>query len=83
MVSDYDTSKDAFKAPVWVNLLDLPLGWFLLEILVDLGDKLGKWISIDKKTLDMVDTSTAIICIELKLDGNLRSDIWLKTPNTS
>lgn len=77
----FDTSIEAVIALVWVEIPLLPLVRYLPKMLVSVRNSLAKWISTDKRTLDLANTTKARICVEMNLEEDLRPEYGWKHQN--
>lgn len=64
--------------PVWIRLFSLPIDYWGLATLKQIGDKMGTFIKASEATIQRRYTSCARICVELDVSGALHEGIWLE-----
>ncbi|CAL1369383.1 unnamed protein product [Linum trigynum] len=76
---DFDPDYDSINhISAWVRLPRLPLAYFDEEILVDIGNRLGKVHKIDYNTANGFRGNYAWICVEIDLRKKMVSKYRLK-----
>ena len=71
--------KESFtRVPVWIRLFSLPIDYWGLNALKQIGDKLGTFVKASEATLQKRYTSYARICVELDVSGALHEGLWLE-----
>jgi len=66
------------KMPVWVRLPNLPLPYWHPEVLEDIGNRLGKYITCDEERREQGLFTYARICVEIDLSKGLPDKIQLQ-----
>jgi len=70
--------KESFTCvPVWIKLFSLPIDYWGMNALRQIGNKLGKFIKASEATLQKRYTSCARICVEMDVSGALHEGVWL------
>eukprot|EP00253_Pinus_taeda_P029667 PITA_29667 len=76
---NFAPEKESFtQVPVWIRLFSLPIYYWGLNALKQIGDKLGTFIKASEATLQKRYTSYARICVEMDVFGALHEGIWLE-----
>lgn len=76
---NYAPEKNSFtQVPVWIRLFSLPINYWRLNALKQIGDKLGTFIKASEATLQKRYTSYARICVEMDVSGALHEGLWLE-----
>lgn len=71
--------KESFtQFPVWIRLFSLPIDYWGLNALKQIGDKLGTFVKASEATMQKRYTSYARICVELNVSGALHEGLWLE-----
>ena len=71
--------KESFtRVPVWIRLFSLPMDYWGLNALMQIGNKLGTFIKASEATLQKRYTSYARLCIEMDVSGALHDGLWLE-----
>lgn len=70
--------KESFTCvPVWIKLFSLPIDYWGMNALRQIGNKLGRFIKASEATLQKRYTSCARICVEMDVSGALHEGVWL------
>ena len=64
--------------PVWICLFSLPIDYWGLATLKQIGDHLGTFIKASEATMQRRYTSGARICVEMDVSGALHEGLWLE-----
>jgi len=71
--------KETFtQVPVWIRLFSLPIDYWGLSALKQIGDQLGKFIKASEATMQRRYTSCARICVEMDVSRALHDGLWLE-----
>eukprot|EP00253_Pinus_taeda_P024056 PITA_24056 len=71
--------KESFtQFPVWIRLFSLPIDYWGLNALKQIGDKLGTFVKASETTMQKIYTTYARICVELDVSGALHEGLWLE-----
>ena len=71
------------KLPIWEKLPSLPLEFGIPMILHMIGNKIGKFIKVDEKTLAMEKLEMVNICVEMIMNKGLPKGISLNYGGSS
>lgn len=63
---------------MWIRLFSLPVDYWGLNALKQIGDQLGTFIKASEATLQKKYTSYARICVEMDVSGALYEGLWLE-----
>lgn len=66
------------QVPVWIRLFSLPIDYWGLETLKQIGDRLGTFIKDSEATMQRRYTSCARICVEMDVSRALHEGLWLE-----
>jgi len=73
---NFAPEKESFtQVPVWIRLFSLPIDYWGLNALKQIGDKLGKFVKASEATLQKRYTSYARICVEMDISGALHEGL--------
>lgn len=79
MEAELRPRKESFtQVPVWIRLFSLPIDYWVLNALKQIGDKLGTFVKASEATLQKRYTSYARICVELDVSRALHEGVWLE-----
>lgn len=77
--ANFVPEKESFtQVPVWIRLFSLPIDYWSLNALKQIGDKLGTFIKASEATLQKKYTSCARICVDMDVSGALHEGLWLE-----
>ncbi|KAF7822851.1 uncharacterized protein G2W53_020995 [Senna tora] len=74
-------TKSFSSSPVWIKLESLPIELFAPNILIRIGNSIGKFIGIDGNTHNMCIAKHARICVLMDLSGKVPSNISIGNYN--
>ncbi|KAF5187778.1 hypothetical protein FRX31_022635 [Thalictrum thalictroides] len=77
----YNLKKDPVRAPVWVDLPNLPLEFFNPAFLEVLGNGLGSFVAVDRDTRAFTKPDVARMCVEMNVDGDMHEAVWIEGHN--
>lgn len=66
------------QVPVWIRLFSLPIDYWCLSALKQIGDKLGTFVKASEVTMQKRYTTYARICVEMDVSGALHEGLWLE-----
>lgn len=68
------------KTLVWIRLTGIPVEFFDPELLMDIGNMVGRATKVDEHTLKAIRGKYARVCVELDLETTLTAQVKLKGP---
>ncbi|KAL3655747.1 hypothetical protein CASFOL_000143 [Castilleja foliolosa] len=74
---DFDFTKDSTKVPIWITLHRLPVVFMSPTLLEKIGNMLGKFLTVDEKTMELSNGLKPRICVEMDVSKELPSEMWL------
>ncbi|KAF5208160.1 hypothetical protein FRX31_002252 [Thalictrum thalictroides] len=77
----FNLKKDLVRAPVLVDLPNLPLEFFNPAFLEVLGNGLGSFVAVDRDTRAFTKPDVARMCVEMNVDGDLHEAVWIEGHN--
>lgn len=77
--SDFDPRKESRAIPIWVQLHNLPLPFFVEPFLSGIASTIGTYLRSDIPTNHFLRPKLARICVEVDTARTLPQEIWIGT----
>jgi hypothetical protein len=78
-IDHFSLEKEDFKmAPVWIRLYSLPQQFWLEEILMGIGNTVGRYVKSSEATKQRKHTSYARICVYMDISRDLPGSVTIE-----